>query len=190
MSSLNQTVFYWIFQFAHRNGIVDGAGVFLANYLPYILGLWFLFAVLGEKGWRRRTLFFVEGALSALLARGLVTEVIRHFYVHPRPFDALGISPLIGESGNSFPSGHMTFFFSLAMIFWYFKPKQGIWFAILSAVVGVARIFVGVHWPFDILGGIAIGFLSGAFIRFVLRREFENLSPSPAAAQADSAARS
>src|SRR5581483_7506750 len=118
MSSLNAAGFWLIYHFAHRWFLLDAAGIFLANYLPYLLGAGFLLLVFREKGWRRRFYRFAEGSLAIVLSRGLVTEVIRILYNLPRPFDALGFTPLIPESGPSFPSGHMTFFFALAMTVW------------------------------------------------------------------------
>jgi membrane-associated phospholipid phosphatase len=43
--------------------------------------------------------------------------------------------------------------------------------------MGIARIYAGVHWPFDILGGIAVGIISGYFIHWLLRGTRAELSP-------------
>src|SRR5258708_5845302 len=134
MGSLNYSVFQFIYQFAHRNAFLDIAGVFLAHYLAYFLVLGFLVLIWRESGWRRRLYLAAEGLLTIILARGLLTEIIRFFYYHPRPFDALRFVPLVAESGSSFPSGHMTFFFALAIVVWYVNRTWGIWYFILSAI--------------------------------------------------------
>lgn len=167
--SFNQSVFQAIYGLSHRNFFFDDLGVFLAQYLPYLLVIAFLILIYYEDGWRRRFYLFIEGTMAVIISRGLLTEVIRFFYHHPRPFDALGFTPLIAESGSSFPSGHMTFFFALAIVVWYVNRRWGVWFLFASALVGVARIYVGVHWPLDILGGAAIGILSAMFIHWLLR---------------------
>ncbi len=175
MSSFNYSVFQFIYHFAHRSVLLDFLGIFFAQYLAYFLVLAFLILAWREAGWRRRFYLFAEGVLAVILSRGLVTEIIRFFYQHPRPFEVFNFTPLIPESGPSFPSGHMTFFFALAMVVWYANREWGIWFFILSAIIGAARIYVGVHWPLDILGGIAIGLACGAAVHWILKSSRESL---------------
>jgi undecaprenyl-diphosphatase len=166
---MNQSLFNYIHQFAGRSPILDGIGIFFSNYLIYFLVLGFLFLVLVEKGPRRKLYRFAEGALTTILARGIVTELIRHFYYHLRPFEFYGFTPLVPESGASFPSGHMTFLFALAMAVWYANRKWGIVYFLLAAAVGIARIYVGVHWPYDIVGGIVIGVVCGIIVHQLLK---------------------
>lgn len=161
---------------ARRNFFLDGLGIFLSQYLPYLFVLAFIVLVLKEKGNRRRLFLFCEGALSVILARGLLTEIIRFFYNHPRPFEALNFTPLIPESGSSFPSGHAAFFFALSFVVFYANREWGIWFFVLSSINGLARIFVGVHWPLDVLGGVVIGLLSGWAIHRLLKPYFLKLN--------------
>ncbi len=184
MSVFNQIVFQWIHGLAGRNIIIDDLGVFFANWLPYLMGLGFLLLAAYQPGWKRKLYVFIEGALATILARGIVTEALRFFYFHPRPFDFYGFTPLIPESGSSFPSGHMTFFFALALVVWYVNRTWGAWYLVLSSIVGVARIYVGVHWPLDILGGAAIGLLCGWFVHWLLRRSRAGLGAAPAAGPA------
>lgn len=144
-------------------------GIFLAEYLPYLMVAAFLVFAYYEAGWRKKFYLFAEGAIAVMLARGILTEAIRFFYHHERPFSFYGFSPLISESGWSFPSGHMAFFFALAMVLWYANRRWGTWFFVLSAIMGIARVYAGVHWPLDILGGIIAGILSAMLVRELLR---------------------
>jgi undecaprenyl-diphosphatase len=170
MNTWNLTVFNVIHGWSGHSVFADVAAIFFAEYLPYLLVLGFLILVLREPGARRKFYLFAEGALAVILARGIITEVIRFFYNVERPFALLGFSPLIHESGPSFPSGHMAWFFALTVAVWFANRKWGAWFLALSAAMGVARIMVGVHWPLDILGGIVIGAASGWFVHWLLRR--------------------
>jgi len=67
------------------------------------------------------------------------------------------------------------FFFTLAMVVFYRNRKWGTWFFIWALINGIARIYVGVHWPLDILGGALIGILSAIFIHWLLRDSREKL---------------
>ena len=98
---------------------------------------------------------------AAILSRFVVAEVIRFFYDRPRPFKVFDITPLIAHSaGASFPSGHAAFYFALALPIFLIDRKWG-WYAIVAAVlIGMARVFVGVHWPLDILAGLLVASLS------------------------------
>ncbi len=175
--NLNQSFFRLIFQFSGKYFFLDGLAVFIAQYLPYLLVLGFLILVFRESGFRRRLLLFCEGAMAVILARGLLTEIIRFFYHHPRPFDVYEFMPLIAERGYSFPSGHAAWFFALALTVLYANKKWGMWFFILAILNGLARIYCGVHWPGDILGGFIVGVASGWIVhKLVLSywREIEN----------------
>lgn len=176
MSSLNQTLFKFFFYKIPHPAILNYIGIFFANYLPYFLVLGFLILAYYQKGWRHKMYLFCEGALAVILSRGLFTEIIRFFYHHERPFSFYNFAPLIPESGWSFPSGHATFFFALAMTIWYVNRKWGIAYFILVTAVCLARIYVGVHWPFDIIGGAIIGIGSAMLIHRLLKSERRQLN--------------
>lgn len=140
----------------------DWLGIFFAEYLGYFIVLIAIFILFKERNWRRRIYFFALAGLSVILARGLITEIIRFFYYRPRPFLALQFQSLLGNSdiAGSFPSGHATAYFALALAIFYFNKKWGWRCLIFSLLIGAARIFTGVHWPSDILAGAVIGLLS------------------------------
>lgn len=176
--SLDLYIFRIINGLAGKLWFLDWIGIFLAQYLAYILVFAFLFFLLKEKNWKKRLYFLALVALSVILARGIITEVIRFIYPRPRPFTVLQLQPLIGESAyGSLPSGHATAFFALAFaVFYFFRDfasreianKWGLWFSIAALSMGIGRIFAGVHWPSDILGGAIIGFASVLIVRQIL----------------------
>jgi undecaprenyl-diphosphatase len=174
---MNQYFFGLIFQFARKNFLLDDFVIFLAQYLPYLLVLGFLILVFYyDRGWKMRFLVFADGALAIILARGILTEVIRFFYHHARPFEFYNFASLISEAGGSFPSGHAAFFFALAAIVFYYNRKMGIWYLVFAFVNGLARIYAGVHWPLDIVGGAIVGVLSGLFVHWLLKPTLLKLS--------------
>lgn len=175
----DQSIFEAIYGLAHQAKWLDWLGIFLAQYLPYLLAFAFLATVFRRaREWRHRFYDLASAALSLLLARGILTEIIRIFVLRPRPPEALGIMPLISmPSSAAFPSGHASFFFALAFSILFFqtdgwtsarKGRTGLWFIAGAFLVSAARIFVGVHWPIDILGGIVVGFLSAYLVHLLL----------------------
>lgn len=171
---MDQTLFDLIHSLAGKSSLIDWGMVLLAQYLPYALALAAaVLVVKGERG-KERMARFAALVLTALLSRGLLTELIRLAWPRPRPSAALGFEPLLMPStGASFPSGHAAFFFALAAAIFFFDRRWGWWFLGFSAVNAVARVVVGVHWPSDVLIGALLGVLSFLVVRFLLRESFE-----------------
>lgn len=165
-------LFYLLNNLAGQSPFFDGVIVFFASYLAYILGVFFVALVFFSQYSKREKweLLLVTG-ISAVIARFGVTEIIRYFYHHPRPFDALsGVHQLLAESSWSFPSGHATFFFAMATAIYLYNKKWGIGFFGAAILVTVARVIAGVHYPSDIIGGALLGVLV-AYIVFIIARK-------------------
>ncbi|MBN2198150.1 phosphatase PAP2 family protein [Candidatus Wolfebacteria bacterium] len=181
-------IFKLINGFAGKWWIFDWLGIFFAKYSGYLMILVAIFILLKQRDWRDKIYFFALSGLSFILARGLIVEIIRFFYYRPRPFLSLQIHFLINHaSTGSFPSGHAAAYFSLAIAIFYFlkqkhwnkedisleKPKLGLWMIGLAFLISLSRIFVGVHWPIDILAGVLIGFISVLLINKILPKPKE-----------------
>ncbi|WP_373217803.1 phosphatase PAP2 family protein [Ruminococcus sp. 5_1_39BFAA] len=145
-------------------------------------GFWRGITFLGEVGW-----FWVALALvlmiprqtrrvgfTALLAVGigaLMTNVcLKNLFARPRPYDACAaIIPLVEKlSDYSFPSGHTCASFASAFIYWRMLPKKfGIAAMILAVLITFSRLYLGVHYPTDVLGGFFVG-LAASILAFAL----------------------
>lgn len=177
MGGLNTALFNFIHDFAGRSGFWDKAGFFFADTLLYLLMLGGIWYVLRLPGMRRKIFMIAEICLAVLLSRGIITTIIRFAYHHARPFVALNFTPLIsGENPyDSFPSGHMTGLFAFSAILYAHNRKWGIAYFILSALVGLSRVYTGVHWPLDILGGILIGLACAWIVHALAKPYWEKL---------------
>ena len=171
MFDWNRFLFERILGLVNKSQLLDNMGVFFAEYLPYFLVLALIVFIIARPDSRKKWLAFAEIGLTLILARGLATEIIQYFYTSPRPFAVYGFTPLIPESGNSLPSGHAAFMFALAMALWFLDKKWGAWFMLFAVLNGVARVFVGVHWPLDILAGAAVGILSALAVHALVREK-------------------
>ncbi len=139
--------------------------IFLAKYLGWALGI--LAVLIFFK--KRRLLF--ESLISAAAARFGITDIIRYFYNRPRPFEVGNFTPLIShEYGYSFPSGHAAFFFALATTIFLYDRRWGAIFFLGAVLIGIGRVWAGVHWYSDILGGAVVGILTSIFVNFLVRK--------------------
>lgn len=100
---------------------------------------------------------------AGLISSVLATNTLKVFFAVERPIGQPGIRTLRAETatGHSFPSGHSTSassFFSGAALALK-KPAFYFISAVIILLVGFSRLYLGVHWPLDVIAGICIGLL-------------------------------
>ncbi len=105
-------------------------------------------------------------ALAAMVLGLLCTNVVlKHVVARPRPWlDVAGLVPLIQEPDpNSFPSGHTCAAFAAASPWWRALPRRWMrWTGLVLAVcMGLSRLYVGVHYPSDVIAGALVGLFCG-----------------------------
>lgn len=139
--------------------------IFFAEYLQYVLGLLLLAVIVLSKNKMKQAYMAATAVLAALLARFAVKGLVLLFYSNPRPyagdFTARQLVLTPGEDFQSFPSGHALFFFAAATAVYCRNRLLGMIFFAAATLISLARIFVGVHWPSDILAGALLGILTG-----------------------------
>lgn len=116
-------------------------------------------------------------SLSALMLGLLLNNIlVKNIVDRVRPFDNYSdLIPLIKRPhGSSFASGHTTASFAAAGVFARFfnKPLTA---AVITyaALVGVSRMYLGVHYPTDVLGGVIIGVFSGILAYKIYEKRFD-----------------
>jgi membrane-associated phospholipid phosphatase len=130
----------------------------LGNLLAAFLAATLLFIL----DYRRMAFEVVFGTLTLWL----LVETIKALADRERPFHTLEKTRVIGwkEIGHSFPSGHTTQIFFLATLFIHrFQLGLGIAISLyaIAAVVGFTRIYVGAHYPRDVVAGVVLGSVWG-----------------------------
>lgn len=133
---------------------------FAAVYLVFAAALIALLIWLHRDGLRA----CVAVALGAILAVAL-TAAIGALWDRPRPFVAEHFTPLISHAADaSFPSDHLAALGAVTICAWLTSRRLGIVTAIIAAVVAFARVFVGVHYVSDVIGGFVLGMLCGGLM--------------------------
>jgi len=158
---LDSYLFNFINQSAGKWAWLDYIAMFFAKYFEYflLLALLLFLVVNFKKYWHMAA----EAVVAAVFTRFILAEIIRWLWFRPRPFIVENFIPLIDQSPkeSSFPSGHASFYFALSTIVYCYNKKAGTIFYIASFLIVISRVFVGIHWPSDILAGAVLGVLVG-----------------------------
>ena len=165
--NINQSWFTAINSLAGKNLLLDAFMIFSAQYLVYIIPIILLYLWFRKSNEDKKfSLFLFSSTLLAII----IAAVISVLYYHPRPFViGLGTQLISHAPDSSFPSDHTSAMFGFAIPFLFFKRyKSGTVLVILASLVGFARVFVGVHFPFDIIGGFFVG-VAATYILYIFR---------------------
>lgn len=158
-------VFRWINAFAGRSPNLDLVMIGLAEWLAYgapllLLGLWFLPG--RTRAERRITVVLTVGAMLLALGAADLPSVV---YFRPRPFVTHDVTLLVREPLlPSFPSTHAA---AMTALFVGLSKHLGRWQYLAWSVTAasmVARVYVGVHYPADVLAGFLDGLLVGLLL--------------------------
>ena len=164
MEEFNVSTFLFINQYAGKNTVLDAILIGIAEVMPYVFMIIMLYLWFDVNIERKRSSF--NAGLSVLLGM-LTSYVISLFYYHSRPFvDNLGTQLVEHAPDSSFPSDHTTFIFSISIMLLFNKSTRsiGVILCTLSLISGLSRVFVGVHFPLDILSAIFVAVFSSMIV--------------------------
>ena len=147
-----------VFLYLQKTPFLRYIFIILAKDSGFLLIFIYLFLLI-LPCFSKKTKFFSISVLtiSLILSYGLFCLSFKSLIYSPRPFIVYKIIPFIKEGGNSFPSGHISFFFPISLAIYFLNKKWGIFSIILVILLGIGRVFVGVHYFSDILGAFLIG---------------------------------
>ncbi len=157
---------------------------FLTDYdkqLPIrivLIGVWLWLLIKGGKRGRTAALIIIP---LLLISDQFSSTFIKSLVGRVRPchaFSAGEIHLLVGCGGLSFPSSHAVNNFGVATMFSWYYPKARLGLYIFASLVAISRVFVGVHYPSDVLGGAIIGTCVALFVVGGWQAVSEKLLPS------------
>jgi undecaprenyl-diphosphatase len=162
------SVFLWINGLAGKVAAIDEFFKGIANdYFAIIIAclvlvwLWFATRDSVQREKNQRTV------LTAMISVGIASALMllsNHYYFRTRPFDTLPASSVnllfYRPTDSSFPSNYAAVLFAIAIAVFIKNKKYGSWLLALAVLAGFGRIYIGVHYPLDILGGAAVALLA------------------------------
>lgn len=178
--NLDYKIFKLINQFAGENLIFDNFVILITNYGIIFLALvltWLWFSKKNTRCQKRKEVLL---ALIIGLIAICITELIGSIYFRPRPFVTHDVNLLISKlsTDTSFPSTHSTGSFALAFSILKTNKSLGVVLLVFSVLMALSRVFVGVHYPSDVLAGAIISYAVTCFVMFVVIFYTKNIKNS------------
>ena len=163
IGEIDTTVFYAINHLPHGwfsdgfFGMLSGLGD--SGFIWFVIGIWLI--VREEKRDKR---FFLPLGIAGVLSWFFSEVLFKSIVARIRPSNILESVISVGfPNGYSFPSSHATLAFAFAVVLTYKKPQFTKFFFSLAILIGFSRIYLGYHFPGDVLAGAALGLLIGFF---------------------------
>ena len=170
----DRAVFEWINGLAGHVPVIDNFIRGIANDYFMIIGLCLILIALwfGTREAARRKLnqtAVIVAAISLGISQAIV-DILNIFFFRPRPFTLLPTHLLFyAPTDSSFPSNAATITFAIAFGVFFVNRKMGGILLGLAGLLALARVYVGVHYPSDVLGGAAIACLTAWVISAVVK---------------------
>lgn len=162
LSELNLSLFSRINASPEATNTSIHFAIFIANDLLYCMILLFAwFWLRGNYDTKKQILkAFIFTSIAIL-----ISQCISHAYYHPRPFVMeVGRTLIYHAPNGSFPSDHMLIFSSITFSYLFSaQRKLGVFLLIMAWLVAWSRVYLGVHFPLDMLGAFLLAFALNFF---------------------------
>jgi undecaprenyl-diphosphatase len=165
---MNYRIFRAINQLAGRYSLLDTIMITISQKARY------LYILLLILMWFRNN-FYKKITLYAGISTGvtlLINIFIKRFYFKPRPFlrhKVHLLPPSPSKKNSSFPSTHITLASALATSVLFYKRLLGCIMWLLAFLIGLSRIWMGQHYPSDIIGSALLGSLTAIIVNITVR---------------------
>lgn len=171
---MDYTILTFINSFAGKWPWLDTIGIIFSDFLIYALPL-IIFGVYFFSKKRKKIGKMALKIIGAVILVALVEHITNQVVARPRPFishnEVYQLAKLFAPPTDfSFPSGHTALAFAMSFSVLVDWKKFGLILLIPALLIGLSRIFVGVHYSTDILGGIITAALSVFIIEFFINR--------------------
>ena len=174
---MNLEVFRFINNLANQNVVLDKIMIFFSSDVPYIfmaaVALVFILGIAQRKPDYRKIAF---STIVITVINLMINLIIRSIFPVARPFVYNKVNLLVPhDSASSFPSNHATGTMSIALGLERFSKPISVILTILSIIVGFSRVYVGNHYPADVIGAYIIVYATSYIYNAKFRNKIENL---------------
>jgi undecaprenyl-diphosphatase len=184
ITELDRDLFTWVVE--HRSQPFDWLFVALSAAGQAAI-LWIVLAPLLALLARKPLLFTTLVTAATVWTADLLATLVKALVDRQRPYEVIPeADPLLRwDVAGSFPSGHAATSVAGAVVLAYLLGRWGAWLGLLAAAVAFSRVYVGVHYPLDVLAGAVLGAGVGLLAIALVRR----LRPTSATPPRSGAAR-
>ena len=158
LQSWDTAVFRWI-NLSLSNSFLDQVMPFFAWNRFFVPAVVVLAVCLVVKGGVRGRVFVAVALVIIALGDTYVINMLKHTLQRPRPFSGIPDSNLLVGKGSSasMPSSHTSTWFAAAFLAFVYYRKSWRFMYPLAAIIAFSRIYVGAHYPSDVVGGAIFG---------------------------------
>jgi undecaprenyl-diphosphatase len=174
---MNMEFFRIINNLANKNVVIDKVMIFFSKDVPYIFmavaAIVFILGIIKKDSDCRKVVFntFVITVINLILS-----FIIGNIYYVDRPFVHNKVNLLMPHATDaSFPSDHATGTMSIAVGLVRYNKVLNAILTVISIIVGFSRVYVGNHYPMDVIGAYIIVFVTNYIYHLKLRSNVENL---------------
>ncbi|GKU26543.1 undecaprenyl-diphosphatase [Clostridium folliculivorans] len=174
---MNLDFFRLINNLANKNVVMDKIMIFFSKDVPYIFmaitAIVFFVGIINKRDEYRKIAF---NTFLITLINLIISFIIGNIYYVNRPFVNNKVNLLIPHPADaSFPSDHATGTMSIALGLRRYNKMLSIILMVLSLIVGFSRVYVGHHYPLDIIGAYIIVAVTGHIYDLKLRDKVNSL---------------
>jgi undecaprenyl-diphosphatase len=166
---MNVDLFRTINDFGKEYTYLNNFFIFMAEYMVFILA--FIALIFWFTRREENRMMIISATISFILAE-MMGKIAGTLHSNNQPFAELSnVNKLIEKAvDNSFPSDHTILFFAFCMTFFIYQKRWRYIWIMLALVVGISRIWVGVHYPADVIVGAIISIFSTFIASFIVSR--------------------
>ena len=175
MADLNTRLERWVVH--HRVSWLNDAFIGFSHIGSQGL-IWLIIAALAALIWKRPAIFLY--VVLADLVTDMIAYALRQAIGHDRPpLRFPEPAPLVSvPHSGSFPSGHTATSFACAAVLAWLTPLPKVALYLLAALIGFSRVYNGVHYPLDVIGGALLGLAVATALRLLVEARRRSV-PAP-----------